>query len=723
MSAAGESPHSQQADSSPFALLKRISASPRFYVYTASTLLVVLTSYFLGKEMLWDTMYYHVYAGFSALHDRFGRDYFAAGPQGYFNPYAYVPFYLLIRSSLTPLEIASILAVMQSAILWLTYELATACVPREKPKTRVAIGVFAVIFAFANPILINEFGSSAIDVTTAEIALAGWLVLIAALRNPRLTKVLLGGLLLGAASALKPTNAVHAVAAVCIPLFVPGSYRRKLGYTSLFVAGVAVAFVAVNLPWSLHLERHFGSPVFPLLNGLFRSPEYPTGSMLDYLYIPTTFGAALLRPFEMVLPIPSVDYGLAAPDLRYALLAVLGVTALVRWRWRLGRAGTGAATPASESHESRVLAALGCAFLLDWTMWLTVSGNGRYFIPMACVAGILGVVLLFQLCAERPALLGYLLAAIFGIQLFQLYSGSGYRTFLPWRSGPWYSVTVPAVLAQRSNLYIMVGGQSHSFIIPDMPDGSAFVNLGGGYLFITPDSPNGRRVEALIQRYAPHLRVVVRDPRDDASTATRLLRPSAVNDVLAPFGLRAQDRNCVNIVVRGVPVLYTVHGAARGHASVPAAAAHTEYLMSCRVVRASHGPGWTFPGQRQADLAFDHLEEACPALFRPRRPGDQLRGDRRDGYYFARFYPGTGVEVWITHGRVEFQKRFGGREEYAGPESMWQRDVPHVACGRAGAGFLRVIGSHQGRRRIVRSSNSHVRISGRRPRTVSTVNR
>ena len=243
MTPAGESRDSLRASLSSLALLKRICASPRLYVYTASTLLVVTTSYFLGKEMLWDTLYYHVYAGFSALHNRFGRDYFAAGPQGYFNPYAYVPFYLLIRSSLTPLAIASILAVMQSAILWLTYELATASVPRDKPQIRVLIGVSAVIFAFANPILINEFGSSAIDVTTAEIVLAGWLALIAALRNPGLTKVVFGGLLLGAASALKPTNAVHAVAAAAIPLFVPGSFRRKFGYTSLFVAGVGVALV------------------------------------------------------------------------------------------------------------------------------------------------------------------------------------------------------------------------------------------------------------------------------------------------------------------------------------------------------------------------------------------------------------------------------------------------------------------------------------------------
>ena len=46
--------------------------------------------------MAWDTLNYHLYAGFSAVNDRFAQDYFAAGPPSYFNPYAYVPFYALV---------------------------------------------------------------------------------------------------------------------------------------------------------------------------------------------------------------------------------------------------------------------------------------------------------------------------------------------------------------------------------------------------------------------------------------------------------------------------------------------------------------------------------------------------------------------------------------------------------------------------------------------------
>lgn len=690
MTATAETGHPQPAGRLVFTALKRAALSSRFHVYAACTLLVVLTSYFLGKDMLWDTMYYHVYAGFSALHDRFHQDYFAAGPQGYFNPYAYVPFYLLIRSSLTPLADASILAVLQSGILWLTYELATALVPDEAPKTRVAIGVLAAVFAFANPILISEFGSSFIDVTTAEVALAGWLALVAAVRAPGAVKIALGALLLGAASALKPTNAVHAVAGGTLLLFLPGGWWRRLGYSGLFAACVASGFVLVNLPWSIHLVRHFDNPVFPLLNGLFRSPEFSTASILDYRFIPVSFAAALLRPFAITLPVPMIQYELAAPDLRYALLAVLALAVIGRWGLGGVRKRAVPAPSAQSLPSSRMLAALGCGFAVDWTLWLTVSGNGRYFIPMACVAGALCVGLVFRVLAAWPKARNYALASIFSLQLLGVYLGGSYRVHLPWIDGPWYSVAVPAKLAAQPNLYFMVGTQTNSFIIPDLPAGSGFINLGGNYLLMR-NGPNGRRVEALIRRFAPHLRMIERNPRSDAAWHIHLPNRSSVNDVLEPFELKVRSGQCANIVVRGVPILYTMMVGHRGATDPPPSARHIEYLLTCSVVRAQSRADAPLPGQREADRAFDHLEDACPALFLPSRPGDRIAGGPRSGRYFSRIYSDTGVVAWITHGTVEFQKLIGGREERAGSERMWARGVPHVACSRSGSGFLRML--------------------------------
>src|SRR5271163_2382740 len=116
----------------------------RLPVYMACTVLAVLINYLLGKDMASDALSYHLYAGFSAVNDRFAQDYFAAGPQSYFNPFAYVPFYGLARSGMSSLSISSILAVAHSAILWLTYELAISLCPSDDRRVQLMFGVCAV---------------------------------------------------------------------------------------------------------------------------------------------------------------------------------------------------------------------------------------------------------------------------------------------------------------------------------------------------------------------------------------------------------------------------------------------------------------------------------------------------------------------------------------------------------------------------------------------------
>lgn len=666
------------------AALQRAGRSPRLLVYLACTLLALLTSYHLGKDMLWDTMDYHIYAGFSALHDRFGRDYFAAAPQGYFNPYAYVPFYLLLRTSLAPLAIASIMAVLQSAILWLTYELAMRVAPGAAPTVRLRVGILAAVLAFANPVLINQFGSSFADVTTAEIALAGWLVLLGAVESPGSVRVALGALLLGAASALKPTNAVHAVAATALLLFIPGSWRSRLRFAVLFGVALFGGFVLLSVPWAIHLEHRFGNPVFPLLNGLFRSPEYLTGSMLDHRFIPSSLVAALLRPFAMLVPAPMVHFETAAPDLRYALLLVLAVLLLVQWLRR------GERLPAESTRQERLLGALGCAFLLDWVLWLTASGNSRYFIPMACVAAVLDIALIQRLFAARPRLRHYLLAAIFAVQFFQLYVGAEYRDYLPWQRRPWYSVQVPAALASAPDLYFMIGGLSNSFIIPDMPRRAGFINLDGMYE-LGASGANGRHIEAMIRRHGHHLQALWSGGTVDPGPRIASYSLERADDALAPFGLQVDAGRCANIIARGIdPRMVSIVGQA-GASTTAHNAVQTDYLVTCHVRRDAAAAARRIPGQRAADRAFDHLEAACPTLFQPARPHDILLGDHRHDYVFIRTYTGSGVQAWISGGAVHFQKLIGGHEEDAGSERLWETTLPHVRCGAGGGGFLEVL--------------------------------
>lgn len=673
----------------------RAVASHRLYIYLACTLLAIAASYLIGKDVMSDTLDYHLYAGFSALHDRFSYDYFPAGTQSYFNPYIYVPFYLLAVSGLPALAAASILAIVQSVILWLTYELTLEVAPPRGARMRMTMGLCAVALALANPILLNQFGSSYVDVITAEVVVAAWLLLVRSIRAPRVGLVCLAGVLLGVGSALKLTNSVHAVSAGVMVLFLPVAWRTKARNVVWFGAAVAASFAIVCAPWSIHLEQHFGNPLFPLLNGVFRSPQLPTQSLMDHRFVPDSIIEALWRPFAIVMPLRLVDDEAAAPDLRYAVVLVAGCLLVFRWVWRRLRAKQPDDGPGSADAglAPRAFAALACGFLIDWTLWLVVSGNGRYFIAMACVAATLGVVMVFWLCGSRLKAVVYAMSAILGMQAFQLSLGAEYRYHAPWQNRPWFDVSVPKKLAQQPNLYLSLGIQSDSFLVPFLARGSGFINLGGDY-GLGPDGPNGARVESLIHRYSPNVRVITRDMRPHADYDVGAPDPSVIDAALEPFGLRLNERDCSEIVLRdGSPrTLIVVRSAAQASSSAPAKklpASNTDYLASCSVVSGAVDGLWYAENVRKVDLALDRVEDACPQLFQPRRPATQYFGNKQRGGIWARQYGNSGLTLWVSRGWVNFSDPVrGGSPTYIGREEDWKSEPQRLECGRRGERYF-----------------------------------
>jgi hypothetical protein len=656
--------------------------SPRLVIYFACAAAAVIANYLLGKDMMWDTLDYHLYAGFSALHDRFSQDYFAAGPQSYFNPYVYVPFYLLARSGMSALMAASILAIAQSGLLWLTYEIATAIVASETPGKRIAIGVCAVALAFANPIVIAELGSSYSDITTAALVLAAWLLLASAVGAPRRAMVLCAGLMLGVVSALKATNAAHTLSAFVLLLFMPITWRARIRWAALFTLALGLGFLLVALPWALELQRHFGNPVFPLLNDVFRSPQYTTGSALDYRFIPDSLASALWRPFAIAAPMGMVDSEYPSPDLRYAVLLILAVLVLLRWAVLLLRASRSPTSLVLQASGRRMLAALGCGFLLDWILWLTVSGNGRYFIAMACIAAVLVVVLAFRLFEANPRLRNYLIGAVMGVQAVQLAIGAGYRVHVPWDGGQWFEISMPKSVSARPTLYFLFGNLSNAFLAPFLASGSAFINVGGVYE-LGSGGVMGLRIRSLIQRYEPNIRVVAIDSRRDAGRSSGPPDLTLADDELGRFGLRADRSTCSRIVVEDTAPTETLLGSpspsTRGMPPL-----NTSYLAACGLVPGPAAPASFLDGERSANLVFDRLEDACPRLFRPRHPQTRNVSDPHL-HIWARQYPGTGLMVYLASGGRVLLRALdrGGPPEDLGAEREWlAATAPRVTCGR-----------------------------------------
>ena len=662
-------------------MLGKFVTSPRFLVYVACTLLALVTAHWLGKDVEWDTLDYHLYAGFSAIHDRFGLDYFPAGPQSYLNSLVYVPFYLLVNSGLSAAEVAGILALVQSGILWLTYELAIALVPSDRGPMRAVAGAAAALLACANPVLLEQFGSSFADITTAELVVAGALLLVGTLRAQSGWRLVAAGILLGAASALKLSNSLDAVSLAIVPLFLPLTWLRRLGCALLYGLGVGLSFALVSLPWSIRLQQHFGNPLFPFFNGIFHSPEYSTARILDYRFVPTSFAAALWRPFAMIEPIRLVHVERSAPDLRYALLIVLAVL-LVPVLWvRRSQAGHASARMPGGLAADRALLALGCAFLVDWVLWLAGSGNSRYFIPMSCVAAVLLGAVSCRLLTAWPRVLICALAAMLLAQTYEVCADATFRPPYPWEGRRWFDVSVPGLLASQAALYFSVGVQSSSFVVPYLPAGSGFINLEGDYV-LGPDGANGAHIRKLIAQFSPRLRVLVVDSRVDAARDKDVPHLSDVNDAVEPFGLRVDSGNCSRIVARTAPAL-EVLTVGRALPGLPESEWYTDHLVTCQLVPDTKQDAGLASAKRTADLVLDRLEDSCPALLQPRRPETYFIGSDSASYYWIRRYTNTDSMAWVHRGRVGFEKVIGhGRSQDVGSVQAWRASALRVTCGR-----------------------------------------
>ena len=666
----------QPAAARPAAALRSTPVADRLPVYAASTLLALACSYLLGVDVEWDTLDYHLYAGLSALHDRSAQDYFGAGPPAYFNPYAYVPFYLLLSRGLPALVASSVLAVAQSAILWLTFELALCVCPSDNRRVRLACGICAAVLAFLNPILIQQFGSSFADITTAALVLWGWWLLARSAAAPVAWRVAWGGLLLGAAAAFKLTNAVHAVAAVALLVVVPRSLSGRVRCALVYLGAAALGFTIVSAPWAYRLARQFGNPFFPLLNNMFHSPEFTTQPLRLFRFIPESFTDALWRPFAIANPVAQVQVELLAADIRYAVLTLLLLAVGARWLWHRARRRPVQTASADRATNGRLLLALGCALVVDWVLWLRVSGNGRYFLPMACVTAVLIVALLFGQLAERPKVRNYLLAVILAIQSLQVWMGTDYRWApLPW-GGPWFQVSMPQRLATEPNLYLTMGIQSNAFIAPYLAPASGLVNFAGGYA-LGSQGPGGDHVEALIRRYAPHVRMLITGKRLYSAAEERGPRLSDVDDALERFSLRVDPADCLTISVRGVPPPLEIQV---GNAfSLDPPSRDTTHLVSCRVVPADPADiAARRASQRAADVVLDHLEDSCPALFQPRRLQTEHVGSRWQREYFN-----TDLAAWVSHGEVKFRDLASPDDLIRlGAASDWARAPLRLACGR-----------------------------------------
>lgn len=610
--------------------MTQISRWQRGTAYAAMILCAVAAALYLGQDMNWDLLNYHLYAGYSALEGRLGVDYFAASTQSYLNPYSHVPLYLMISHGLAPQLVVAALALMHAAVLLLVYEM--AIVLNRRPGGEVAwfAVALAVVLAFLNPVFLLELGNTFNEITTGTLVMAGWYLLMRQFRDLRLLPVALAGALIGVAIALKLSNMLFSVTALPLLLMAPRPWVSRLQAVAMFaVGGLAGAAIAGGW-WAWQLWELFGNPFFPMFNHIFQAPEMTSAALKHYRFLPASLGEFLWKPFQMAVPKSAYHSESAMPDLRYAALVLLFLFGALKLACsRAASARWPANDPFPPFQGQRLFAALAMALCLAWVAWLASSGNSRYFLPMGSIAAVLLASLIVRLSPRRYMLV-YGALSLAALQLVSVLFAAELR----WDPVAWgnafFEVEVPAPLRGQAYLHWHTSAQSASYLLPFLAPGSSMINPSGAWTL--GDNP---AIRALLRKYDGRVRAmqyIFPDTPPSSASFPGLVR----------FGLEADRGSCLTIRTR-----------MRGH---PLGPAYKTYL-SCAV----RPLDWTaqqraaFSSRLQkVDMLFDQLELACPSRFQPRGLLTET-----DGKTFWRIYSNTDRSLHVRpSGKVSFRNEF-----------------------------------------------------------------
>ena len=549
-----------------------------------------------GKDVSWDVLNHHLYLPFSLFSGRFATDLFAAGPQSYQNPLAYLPFYALARPGLPSWLVGTLMAVGHAAVAMPLWALAERLWPLAGDRSWRWI---ALALAWLSPVFLLMVGTSSTDPWSNVLVLASLAALLAG--SPKL--VVWSGVLMALALAVKLTNVVFA-----LPLLALAVWRWRTGQAtgaSLLAAlgtGLLVLVLTIG-PWAWWLWGSFGNPFFPLFNHWFKSPFASTETVEAVRFMMSGPLDLLTRPFQLAAYRSYNGTEAFAPDLRPAVLALLTVPAAV-WAWRArARAGDAWRHPAAQ---------VGFFTAGSYVLWLLTSGNTRYALPLLALTGMLIPWLAQRSLPKRPAkvLLGLLIA------LQALYYGrDGEARYAPvsyWDNGPFLRIEPAERLKTEPYLHLSVGSLSMSVVAPYLDPRGMLINAMGQWS-LPLNGPLGDAFTQRLKAWEGRTRVLVRAQRNWAESPKADEFRERMDRVLYRLSLRVDWRDCLDVQLAAGPKVDPTADKPEGG---PAALQAT--LVSCALLRRTvDDPAYEID-RATADRVLDTLEARCPKLLRPR---------------------------------------------------------------------------------------------------------
>ncbi len=521
---------------------QRVAAALIVIAFLSLTI-TILYAISRGQDFNWDQRNYHIGIPLLLATGRFWNSVAPAGVVSYLNPDVLQAQFWALRH-LSPIEFAVALAVVQSLAFMLGGLLCVILAAPAGDVWQLPLSLLGFILCLIAPMALSEAGTTFIDLVTAIPVLAAYALLLARGRwLGQKASGALAGILLGAATALKLTNAffVFGVAGFAVAGSEP--VRKRFAWLLASAGGAVLGYVAIGLPWDLALWHRFANPIFPFFNRIFRSPDFPPTDFHDTRFTPHAVIDIWRYPLDWIHPWGGLPAwlgvsrrGLAPPasdvifaDARWAVVVfaiTLFLAALIVFRrWgaaRLREPATG----------------LLLAFTIDYLVWMFVFDIGRYAVALSILCGAVILVLVMALPSNRVRIATLVLVAVFNWET-ALVPDWGH---VPWQ--PVWAALAPRPLTLGHRPLVFLTARPTLFIAPSLPADARYVGADGSI-----DLSAGRR-NALTRQiekdlaWAGHRNLYSVDMGTTSAAAAQ---------ILSSYGLRVGNQ-CRHLDVATLPL-------------------------------------------------------------------------------------------------------------------------------------------------------------------------
>lgn len=454
----------------------------------------------LGQDANWDLRNYHYYNPWALLHGRWSLDIAPAQVQTFYNPVADLPFYFL--AGILPARGVALAMAIPAAVSAFFLARIAALLFADVGGTRrivliaagVAVGVTGAAGVSVIASTMNEWHSTALVMAALYLAVRGrhlgW-----------------AGFLMGCAAGLKLAYAPYAVglAAAMMAYGTPRERIRRVAYVGAFLF---LGWLATGGAWSAFLWMRFGDPVFPYLNGIFRSGEWLPVSFHDARWGPRTALQWLAFPLYFSHGGHALVGEVGFRDYRLAAMWTLGVLAL-GWFLVAGRR-----RPGTLAAPWRIVIVFA---LVSYAAWLACFGYYRYAVPLEMLSGLFACGAVAFAFRARPVLgMAVLMLAV--ALLIGTTRKMGWER-IPF-GGRYFEVAVPAV--EEGALVVMAGGDPMAYALPFFRADARFVAPSNNLLRMDQESGLARRAAETIRGHGGPIYLL--DRAQESSESQAVLR-------------------------------------------------------------------------------------------------------------------------------------------------------------------------------------------------------